>query len=225
MRNSYLTVVLAVMVAASLLGAPDGASAQGGEDGTETGADDSAGTSSADEGDKVDPDFKGMVGLGLIGAELGFVVPALAGLHDTWAFITFPIVGAAGGALAGYFLLEKGEGNPEVAVAMLGVSMALVIPATVLTLSATSYDPEDEPTMMDEASRRSALARARTRRLRDPQQMARAAGPGLLRYSPDGVFLGVPAVGPGLSQLPKDDQKAGLTPHPELRVAVLSGSF
>src|SRR5688500_519235 len=47
-------------------------------------------TADAPPPDLVDPDLKGVIGLGLIGAEIGFIVPALAGLHDTWAFIVFP---------------------------------------------------------------------------------------------------------------------------------------
>ncbi|HEX2678019.1 MAG TPA: hypothetical protein VHM19_15300, partial [Polyangiales bacterium] len=60
------------------------------------------------------PDVKGTLGVGLIGAELGMVLPALAGMDDTWAFIVFPVIGAAGGAAAGYFGLEKG-GHTELA--------------------------------------------------------------------------------------------------------------
>ena len=59
--------------------------------------------------DPLTADFKGMIGLGLIGAELGFVVPALAGARDTWVYIVFPVLGAGGGAVAGYFLLEQGD--------------------------------------------------------------------------------------------------------------------
>ncbi len=88
--------------------------------------------------------YKGVVGLGLIGAELGFAVPALAGMDQTWAFIVFPAVGAAGGATAGYFLLE-GEGKSiEANVALLATGLALIIPTMVVTLSATAYDPDDE---------------------------------------------------------------------------------
>lgn len=126
----------------------------------------------AAEGNPVDPDFKATVGLGLVGAELGFVVPALAGLHETWAFVVFPIVGAGGGGAAGYFLIEKGTDSPELSVAMLATGMALIIPSMVLTLSATAYDPEDE---VIEAGR---------------------AGPqALVRVTERGVRVGAPAIG------------------------------
>ena len=94
---------------------------------------------------QVTADFKGIIGCGLIGAELGFVVPALAGLDETWAFIVFPVVGAAGGGLLGYFLIEQND-EREIAVASLAVGMALIIPTMVITLSATAYDPEEEST-------------------------------------------------------------------------------
>jgi hypothetical protein len=99
---------------------------------------------------EVETGFKGVVGLGLIGAELGFAVPALAGMDQTWAYIVFPAVGAAGGATAGYFLLE-GEGKSVGAnVALLATGLALIIPTMVVTLSATAYDPDDEAAVESE---------------------------------------------------------------------------
>ena len=92
--------------------------------------------------------YKGVIGLGLFGAELGFSIPALAGMDQTWAYIVFPIVGAGAGATAGYFLLEGG--SSELNVAVLAIGMALVIPAMVITLSATAYDPNDEADAVEE---------------------------------------------------------------------------
>lgn len=92
---------------------------------------------------QITPGYKGVIGLGLFGAELGFAIPALAGLDATWAYIVFPLVGAGGGATVGYFALEQG-GSAELNVAVLAISMALIIPTMVITLSATAYDPDDE---------------------------------------------------------------------------------
>lgn len=92
--------------------------------------------------------YKGVIGLGLFGAELGFSIPALAGMDQTWAYIVFPIVGAGAGATAGYFLLEGG--SSELNVAVLAIGMALVIPAMVITLSATAYDPNEEADVVEE---------------------------------------------------------------------------
>lgn len=125
----------------------------------------------AQQATPVEPDFKATVGLGLVGAELGFVLPAVAGLHDAWAFIVFPVVGAGGGALAGHFLIEKGTDSPELSVAMLATGMALIIPSMILTLSATAYDPEEEMA-----------------------EQARAAPPALVRVTARGVGVGAPGL-------------------------------
>lgn len=161
--------------------------------------------------DPLEADFKGSVGLGLIGAELGFVLPALAGARDAWAFIVFPILGAGGGAAAGYFLLERNGGEPELAVAALTAGMALVIPAMVVTLAATSYEQEEE------APRVAAPGRA--------ARLAAAAGPGLVRWSERGVLLAPPAIGAGESISAKEALRTGVERHRTVQVAVLSGVF
>ena len=51
--------------------------------------------------EQIDSSPKGLIGLGIFGAELGLVIPAAAGLDDTWALVTFPLIGAGGGAVAG----------------------------------------------------------------------------------------------------------------------------
>jgi hypothetical protein len=169
---------------------------------------------------RVKADYKGMVGLGLIGAELGFVVPTALGLDKTWSLIVFPLVGAAGGAAAGYFLLEKGDGHPNAAIAVLVTGMTLVIPAAVLTVWATSYRPKDEPTKVpSEISVKVQASHS------DAQQMARAAGSGLVRVSPDGVFLGAPAIVPTFGGLSKSDKGFVLQSRSELQVALVTGKF
>jgi len=180
---------LAVAIALSALAAaPHAAQAQADED-------------ELADSKEIPPDFKGMVGLGLIGAELGFVIPALAGLHETWAFIVFPIVGAGGGAAAGYFLLEKGDGEPELAVASLTAGMALVIPSLIITLSATAYEPEEATELAD------------------------ARNPGIVRFSDRGVRLAAPMVSvrPGASA--RESLRTGASMAREVHVPVLSGKF
>jgi hypothetical protein len=146
-------------------------------------------------------DFKGSIGGGLIGAELGFVIPALAGARDAWAFIVFPVIGAAGGAVGGYFLLEKGD-HAEAAVATLVAGMALVVPALVVTLAATAYEPDTEAAMA-----------------------ANAAGAGLVRYSERGVYLAPPAVTSGPLVTPQEALRTGAPRTSSVRVSVLSGRF
>jgi hypothetical protein len=178
---------LVAAVALSLCAAPQAALAQDRE---------------AEEDRTIPADFKGMIGLGLIGAELGFVIPALSGLHETWAFIVFPVVGAAGGAVAGYFLLEKGEGHPEIAVASLTAGMALAIPALIVTLSATSYEPEEATQVADLQS-----------------------NPGLVRFSDAGVRLSAPMVAVERGASDRESLRTGASTADTVHVSVLSGKF
>jgi hypothetical protein len=157
------------------------------------------------------PDFKGAVGLGMIGAELGFIVPALAGAHDAWAFIVFPVLGAAGGAVGGYYLLEQGAGHPELAVGALVAGMALFVPAMVLTISATAYEPDEDELSASAASMRAAAAAA--------------AGPGLLRWSTRGVLLAPPMVAVGPSMDAKQAFRTGASREQAWRVSLVSGLF
>ncbi len=167
----------------------------------------------------------GLIGLGLVGAEIGLTVPALAGLHQTWALIVFPTVGAAGGALAGHFLLDNLDDSTGSIVA-LAVGLALIVPSLVITLSATAYDPSDEPTttpMTTQQSRQQPLRRLARARPKAPG--LGQGGFGLFRLSERGLALGVPAV--SISQLyaASDVQRYSLTQRSEVRVPVLSASF
>lgn len=97
---------------------------------------------------QVSPDGKGMVGLGLIGLEIGFIVPALiqeaAGTNEWWPYLVFPAVGAVGGIVGGYFMEQETRNSPEIDVAFLAVGMALVVPTVVATLALTAYEPGQE---------------------------------------------------------------------------------
>lgn len=186
--------------------------------------------------EQVDATPKGTVGLGIIGAEVGFAVPALAGLHDAWAFVVFPIVGAAGGALAGFYGIDNKD-HSEAAVGVLATSLALVVPTMVLTLSMTAYDPEDEvedapppgtpPEGGEDSTARgasparaegSASDRARARRL------ARA-GSGLFRVTDRALHIGVPGIQVRGAYTFEQMQQFGLEQQSELHVALLSGVF
>lgn len=189
---------------------------------------------------------KGTLGGGILGAEIGFIVPALlvsAGareLDEPWAWILFPVIGAAGGAVAGYFALEDptqvdattGEvtqGFPEAAVAVLAVSMALVVPTFVGVLALTSYSPgpsddgsgasgeDDEGESDSGESDESATASALRRTL--------AGGPGLLRFANGGVLLGVPMVHSAQSFTEEERAHMRLGGMQDLRVPLVSGTF
>lgn len=205
---AVLNAALAVGLIAALLASPHAVQAQDGAG--DMGGDAGGRAPVAQTPNPISADFKGIIGLGLIGTELGFALPALAGARDAWPYIVFPILGAGGGGTAGYFLLEKGAGEPELAVATLAVSMALVIPTMVITLAATAYDPESD-------APRGALP-GRMRALRD-------AGPGLVRVSDDGLMLAPPAIVAGRSMSDAEALRTGGQASRELSVAVMSGRF
>ncbi len=171
---------------------------------------------------QVESNAQGAVGLGLVGAELGFVIPAAAGLHELWAFIVFPVVGAAGGAVGGYFAFDNAN-RVEGGVAMLATGMALVIPSLVLTLVLTAYDPEDDGYVEEddppdvEASEEEEQA-ARIRRLA-------SAGSGILRLAEGELLLGAPA--PSLMNEVLQGSGGALlaATTQELHVPLVSGSF
>jgi hypothetical protein len=91
--------------------------------------------------DDVSPSGKGIVGGGLLGAEVVTIVESIAGVRSGWAYGIGAVVGAAGGAVGGYFV-EQGSSDGRAPVYMLAGGMALIIPAIVLTLNATRYMPD-----------------------------------------------------------------------------------
>ncbi|MEM6963004.1 MAG: hypothetical protein AAF550_14855 [Myxococcota bacterium] len=151
--------------------------------------------------EEVDATPKGTIGLGMIGAEVGLAVPALAGLDRPWALTLFPILGAAGGALGGYYGIDNND-SEGAAVAVLAIGFALLVPTVIITLRATAYDPDDErsdtspsspsraqPGDPDYYSKLRRLQHERVRR----DRLARA-GSGLVRFSDEGILLGPPGL-------------------------------
>jgi uncharacterized membrane protein YuzA (DUF378 family) len=165
---------------------------------------------------QIETDFKGAVGLGLVGAEIGAVVPALIGIEATWAYIVFPVVGAAGGGLLGYFTLDQMD-KPELSVVALTAGMTLILPALIATLQLTSYSEEDQAqpapgtfVKRERGSSRELAGRRARRQL--------AAGPGMLRLSEGRVALAAP----GLGLVPGG---RGDSPVTGVNVALMSGQF
>lgn len=184
------------------------------------------------EPQRIDASPKGLLGLGFIGAELGLTIPALAGLDDTWALIVFPVVGAAGGAVAGHYAIDN-RGNEKAAVATLTLGLALVVPALVLTLWATRYDPDDEEAIESSTSGEEAEqgeeaapaeevapAAAATRR----GAVARA-GTGLLRLGQGGLQLGLPGVSLVPSYTREELALFGGGQTNEVRLSLFTGAF
>lgn len=174
---------------------------------------------------------KGAVGLGLIGAELGFAIPALAGLHETWAFIVFPLALGAGGAIGGYFAFDE-PNSPEAGVAMLAIGVALIIPTLVLTLAMTSYDPGDEPDQEEGGAYEEEFGDGEADGEAAPEETARrqaheraVAGAGLLHVGSRQVSLGVPGVSVRPSLTAEEVRRYGGQQNTELHVPVVSGAF
>ncbi|NNE16932.1 MAG: hypothetical protein HKN10_00515 [Myxococcales bacterium] len=161
---------------------------------------------------------KGTIGLGLVGAELGLIIPSVSGLNKAWALSVFPIVGATGGALAGYFALDK-PGRSKGSVAALVVGLAGVMPAILVTVKGVRKERQDdwEPT-----------PQIRVRNEKEQRALETAeAGPGLLRRSRSGLRVAAP--GFSFSRRAVQDAETmrmgGLSDRTELRLSLASGVF
>jgi hypothetical protein len=150
------------------------------------------------EGDRVDGHVAGTVGLGLIGAEVGLLLTPAFNLQDHWwAWVLFPVIGAAGGAVAGVFALE--DVDPAVTVSILGAGMLLAVPAVV-----------------------SAAAISSSRHGRNIDQ---AGNEGLLRLSERGAKVGVPSVSTAPVFSAAEQARYGLPQRTSTRLSLVSGRF
>lgn len=95
--------------------------------------------------DNVSSSGKGIVGGGLLGAEVPVIIEGIAGVRSGWVYLVSAVAGAGGGAVGGYFI-EKGSSDGLGPMYMLAGGLALVIPAVVLTLNGTRYQPEEGAT-------------------------------------------------------------------------------
>lgn len=200
---------------------------------------------------RVSADAKGAVGGGILGAEIGFMTTALlvnAGvseLDEAWAYILFPSLGAVGGAVAGYFILEDPtqtdaagmvtqRGFPEVSIAVLAVSLALIVPTFVGVLALTAYDPgrdqEPGPTSDDEGAE-AGSGRSRPRRAAQEGPARRSAngilagGPGLFRWDRGALLLGLPIVRTRDAYAAEEHERLSLRPQQDLEIPLMSGVF
>lgn len=92
--------------------------------------------------DEVSPTGKGIVGGALLGAEIVTIPMALANVQSGVAYGVGAGLGAAAGGVGGYFV-EQNVDDGRVPVYMLAGGLALVIPAVVMVLNATTYKPVD----------------------------------------------------------------------------------
>ena len=82
---------------------------------------------------------KGVVGGALLGGEIVTITLGAIGVERGWPYFVFGGVGALGGGIGGYFV--ETAAPAEVPLYMLAGGMALIIPAVVIALNATSYQP------------------------------------------------------------------------------------
>ncbi len=118
--------------------------------------------------DNVDGKGKGIAGGILLGAEIVTIPMALFGVKAGWAYAVFAGAGAVGGGIAGWGVESAtgayGQapgnsvpGDGRAPVYMLAGGLALVIPAVVLLLNATRYQP-DENAKEDQAPKNAPAA-------------------------------------------------------------------
>ncbi len=127
---------------------------------------------------------KGTVGGALLGAELVLVVEALFDVDPWWAYLLGGGLGAVGGGVGGFFVDE--QGSAPASMGLLVGGLVLSIPTTVAVLSATTYEPETNPTV--EGAR--AVPRAESAITARSSRPA----PSLAMFEDGGFRLGVPGV-------------------------------
>jgi len=121
---------------------------------------------------------QGMIGMGLLGGELVVMIQGAAGLRARWAYIVFPLLGIAGGAIGGYFVdqaLDGPEpmapamrtmtnGPAEISTGLMIAGLGLVIPSIIMYATATSYRPDDSNRSDDNAPANEPLEESATDR-------------------------------------------------------------
>ncbi len=104
----------------------------------------------------VTPTAKGIIGCALLGAETVALIQAAAGARPRWAYIVFPLLGAAAGGVGGYFLEDAAASGTDttltaVSVGSLVLGLGLVVPSVIAYVNATSYRPESDQPAEDNA--------------------------------------------------------------------------
>jgi len=96
--------------------------------------------------DEVSPDGKGVVGGALLGAEVVTIPMSLFRVKSPWAYAIGGGLGAVGGGIAGHFIEQASfSSDGRVPTYMLAGGLGLIIPAVVLILNATRYQPSEAP--------------------------------------------------------------------------------
>ncbi|MFN9809547.1 MAG: hypothetical protein ACK6CU_07955 [Deltaproteobacteria bacterium] len=181
---------------------------------------------------------KGTIGFGLMGVELGLIVPAIFGARDWWPYLVFPVLGGAGGAVGGYFFDVATRNQPEISVAMMAVGVALLVPAIIGTLALTAYTPPSESQQSDEDMTVEGRGEDSVEAVQDdssgesPQSSLErrvralyAGGPGLLRFHRGAVLLSAPVVSSLPTYTPEELERLHVSQGSDVVVPVVSASF
>jgi hypothetical protein len=181
---------------------------------------------------------KGTIGFGLMGVELGLIVPAIFGARDWWPYLVFPVLGGAGGAVGGYFFDVATRNQPEISVAMMAVGVALLVPAIIGTLALTAYTPPSESQQSDEDMTVEGRGEDSVEAVQDdssgesPQSSLErrvralyAGGPGLLRFHRGAVLLSAPVVSSLPTYTAEELERLHVSQGSDVVVPVVSASF
>lgn len=134
---------------------------------------------------------KGIVGFGLLGAEVVVFGEAIAGLDQAWLYYAGAGLGAVGGATGGYFL--ESSMTPKSSVLVLTAGMALAIPALIVGMDATRrhWREVEQPPAPQESPSNPPDPDAGPELVWDRLPTPASA---LVRWSPAGLHLAVPDV-------------------------------
>ena len=182
---------------------------------------------------------KGALGGGILGVEIGFMIPAIivgAGareLDEAWAYILFPVVFGALGAIGGYYALEDSNIGSEPAVVVLAISMALIVPTFVGVLALTAYTPGPDTGGQGATGDEDAADEGTSDTIDEGQdseeqsalQRTLAGGPGLFRYDRGQLLLGIPMVHTRPSYTPEEQEHMHLEQQADLNIPLVSGVF
>lgn len=184
-------------------------------------------------------DGKGIVGGALLGAEVVTIPMGLAGVEPWWPYVVFGGVGAVGGALGG-FAVEQAGPPAEAPLYMLAGGLALVIPALVVSLNATTftdYEDESDPSVEQPSgpppvvppAEGGASFQIQSDASKSPKRAPRT--PGVRRAATlvgvDGgsLFVGVPGVEVRPLYSVEEQVRFGVAQATEVRVPVFAANF
>ncbi|HRH00961.1 MAG TPA: hypothetical protein PLR99_32180 [Polyangiaceae bacterium] len=196
--------------------------------------------------EEVSPKAKGIIGGALLGAELVVVTEAIIGVRSPMAYGVGAGLGAVAGGFAGFGVEKANSGAAS--VVMLAGGIALIIPALVVTLNATSFqgDPnarEDRaPTNLPPADPGSVGGSAVTGPAPAPAPAGGGAAPAttpapaakappapapaaMLSLSPSQLRLGVPVPEAHNVFSTQERRQLGMAQVTELRLPVVNVTF